>query len=272
MVADQAAAAGPAFRPAGMGTAAVQSDGAGLSARRTMVAQRDHRRARRGEAERGDRRVLDPADAGCDGAVQFCRDQSRSAAEGVRERRRRISCAAGRIGAATGCVCVGGPRPVTTRRFRRRRNRRDVARQGRVPQRADRADPVRSDHRKGASGADPDRAGLDHEILHSRSVAAEFAGEVSHRRRLHRLHDLVAQSRCRRPRDRLRRLSQARRGSRARYHRRHRAGPADPCAGLLPGRHAAVDRCRHHGARRRRPAEIDHACSPRKPISPRPAN
>ena len=40
--------------------------------------------------------------------------------------------------------------------------------------------------RRGAAGADPDRAGLDHEILHPRSVAAQFAGEVSHRRKASR--------------------------------------------------------------------------------------
>ncbi len=39
-------------------------------------------------------------------------------------------------------------------------------------QRTDRTDPVRADHRQGPSRADPDRAGLDHEVLHSRSVAA----------------------------------------------------------------------------------------------------
>ena len=37
---------------------------------------------------------------------------------------------------------------------------------------------------QGPSGADPDRAGLDHEVLHPRSVAAELAGEVSHRSRV----------------------------------------------------------------------------------------
>ena len=93
------------------------------------------------------------------------------------------------VQSGVGRACAG-----QDRRFRRRRNRRDVARQGGVPQRADRTDPVLSDHRKGSSGTDPDRAGLDHEVLHSRSLAAELAGEVSHRRRLHRLHDLVAQS------------------------------------------------------------------------------
>ena len=73
------------------------------------------------------------------------------------------------------------------------------ARQGGVPQRADRTDPVLSDHRESASGTDPDRPGLDHEVLHPRSVAAELAGETSHRQRFHRLHDLVAQSGGRRP-------------------------------------------------------------------------
>ena len=58
------------------------------------------------------------------------------------------------------------------REIRGRQDRGDVTRQGRLPQRPDRADPVLSDHRQGAPGADPDRAGLDHEILHSRSVAA----------------------------------------------------------------------------------------------------
>ena len=42
VVADQAAAAGQALRPAAVGTAAVQPDGAGISAWRTMVASRDH--------------------------------------------------------------------------------------------------------------------------------------------------------------------------------------------------------------------------------------
>ena len=88
VVADQAAAAGQALRPAGVGTSAVQSDGAGLSARRTMVAQCDHGRARRGEAERGDRRVLGPADAGRDVALQFCRDQSGGGARASRRRKR----------------------------------------------------------------------------------------------------------------------------------------------------------------------------------------
>ena len=50
--------------------------------------ERDHGRARRGAGERGGRRVLGAAGARYAGAVQFRRHQSRSAAEGVPERRR----------------------------------------------------------------------------------------------------------------------------------------------------------------------------------------
>ncbi len=53
---------------------------------------------------------------------------------------------------------------------------------------------------RGAAGADPDRAGLDHEILHPRSVAAQFAGEVSHRAGFHGVHDLLEESGTGRPR------------------------------------------------------------------------
>ena len=88
VVPDQAAAAGSTLCRAGVGKSAVQSARAGVSAERAMVAQRDHRRARRGAAERGDRRVLGAAGARYAGAVQFRRYQSRSAAEGLPERRR----------------------------------------------------------------------------------------------------------------------------------------------------------------------------------------
>ena len=58
---------------------------------------------------------------------------------------------------------------------RGRTERRGHARQGRLPQRPDGADPVRADDRQGVRGADPDHSGLDHEILHPRSRAAELA-------------------------------------------------------------------------------------------------
>ncbi len=42
-----------------------------------------------------------------------------------------------------------------------------------------------------------DRAGLDHEILHPRPVAEEFAGQVPHRHGSHGLHDFVEEPDCR---------------------------------------------------------------------------
>ena len=88
-------------------------------------------------------------------------------------------------------------KPALDKEFRRWQNRRHVPRQGGIPKRTDRADPVLPDHRQGAPGADPDRASLDHEILHPRPVTAKFPGQVPDRRRLHRLHDFLAQSRTR---------------------------------------------------------------------------
>ena len=58
------------------------------------------------------------------------------------------------------------------REFRRGTRRGGNARQGGLPQSADRTDPVRAGDRQGAAGAGAHRAGLDHEILHPRSVAA----------------------------------------------------------------------------------------------------
>ena len=51
-----------------------------------------------------------------------------------------------------------------------------------------------------------------------------------------------------------------------------RPGAEGACGRLLSRRHAAVDCRRGDGARRRRPAPIDHAASPPRPISPRPAS
>ena len=82
-------------------TPAVQSARPGLSAERAVVAQGDHGRARRGAAERGDRRVLGAAVARYVGAVQFCRHQSRGAAEGVPERRREFRVRLAELAATT---------------------------------------------------------------------------------------------------------------------------------------------------------------------------
>ena len=58
----------------------------------------------------------------------------------------------------------------------------------------------------GAGRADPDRARLDHEVLHPRPVAAQLAGQVPGRSRAHRLHDLLEEPRPGGPRPRPGRL------------------------------------------------------------------
>ena len=68
------------------------------------------------------------------------------------------------------------------------------ARQGRLSQRADRADPVCADDADRAARTRADRACLDHEVLHSRPFAAQFAGALPGRKRLHRIHDLLEES------------------------------------------------------------------------------
>ena len=94
-------------------------------------------------------------------------------------------------------ICA--PRSAARRgrsRSRSARPRGDAGRGG-VSQRADRTDPVRADDARGRARAGADRAGLDHEILHSRSAAREFADPLSRRPRPHRVRDFLAQSRRR---------------------------------------------------------------------------
>ena len=90
-------------------------------------------------------------------------------------------------------------RPAAGRRrsIRAGTQRRDHAGQGRLPQPADRADPVRAGHRHGAARTGADRPGVDHEVLHPRPLAAEFAGPLSRVARLHGVHDLVEEPRAR---------------------------------------------------------------------------
>ncbi len=84
-------------------------------------------------------------------------------------------------GTATGCACYP---PANSRAAIRisssaKPSRHHAARSSSAT--SSRADPALPDDRQGASGADPDRAGLDHEILHPRPVTAKFAGEVPDR-------------------------------------------------------------------------------------------
>jgi hypothetical protein len=97
---------------------------------------------------------------------------------------------------------VSGKRPVGTDKFAVGRNVANHARQGGLPQSIDRADPVSAGDRYGATGADPHRAGLDHEVLRSRPVAAELPGEISGRTRLHGVHAVLEEPGSGRPRSR----------------------------------------------------------------------
>ena len=67
---------------------------------------------------------------------------------------------------------VSGKKPVGSEQFVVGRDVAVDPRQGGLSQPPDRAHPICAGHRQGAARADPDRAGLDHEILHPRSVAA----------------------------------------------------------------------------------------------------
>lgn len=130
--------------------------------------------------------------------------------------------------------------------------------QGRLPQSADRIDPVRADHRERPPGTRADRAGVDHEILHPGPFAGELAGPLADRPGLYGLHDLLAQSRERRPRSRPRRLPPARAAGRPGCDRGHYGRGQGACRGILPGRHAPVGHRRGDGARWRRPPRQRH--------------
>jgi polyhydroxyalkanoate synthase len=105
---------------------------------------------------------------------------------------------------------------------------------------------------RGAPRADPDRAGLDHEVLHPRPVAAQLAGQVPGRPGPHGVLHLVEEP------GRTTTATWAWTTTWS-WALTPRSTPSRPsCPGqkvhadrLLPGRHAAGDR-RGHGARRRR--------------------
>ncbi len=147
------------------------------------------------------------------------------------------------------------------------RDRRADAGPGRVPQPADRADPVRADDADGTRRAGADRAGVDHEVLHPRPVAVELADPAPGRPRPHGVLHLVEEPGRERPRPR-------HGGLPAHGHRRRARGrerdlrPAGRARGrLLPRRHAARDRGGGDGARRRHAALRASRCSPRRPTS-----
>ena len=134
-----------------------------------------------------------------------------------------------------------------------RRERRHLARQGRLPERADPAHPVRADDRRGLHDAAADRAAVDQQVLHPRPQARELVHQMGDRAGLHGVRDLLGQSRRAADQAGLRGLHEARPPGRA---RRHREGDR-PAPGigdrLLHRRHADGRDAGLHGGARRRP-------------------
>ena len=89
----------------------------------------------------------------------------------------------------------GRPQDQHDRRggLRGRRERRHLARQGGLPERADAADPVRADHRAGPQAAAADRAALDQQVLHPGPEAEEQLHQMVRRPGLHGVRDLLGQ-------------------------------------------------------------------------------
>ncbi len=91
-------------------------------------------------------------------------------------------------------------------RLRARREHRRDAGQGRLPQRADRAHPVRAPDREGLRDADTLYPALDQQVLHPRPHAREEHGPLPRRAGLHGLHDLLEEPRRLDERDQVRGL------------------------------------------------------------------
>ena len=185
-----AIAAGPSFHRRRLADAALRCHVPGIPARPAVVAQRDDRRARRQQAQRGHGRLRDAAIPRRLEPVELGVHQSRGALAHPAGRRDepdpRLAQFRRGSGARDGRQEAGRRRGV-----RSRPQCGDHAGQGRLPQPADRADPVRADHRQGAAGAGADRAGVDHEVLHPRPEPGKFAGPLPDGAGPHRVHDLV---------------------------------------------------------------------------------
>src|SRR6185437_4830932 len=186
-----ALAAGPSLCRRGLAPLAVQPDLSGLPAQSAMVAQRDHRHRRRVAASRADGLLRFAPMARHGFAGQFRRGQPRRARDDLarerpKSRARRDQLRRG-LGARHGRQAADRRRSLRAGREHRRHQGR-----GDPSQPVDGAHPIRAGDRTGPCRAGADRAGLDHEVLHSRSFAGEFAGEVSRRARPHRVHDLLA--------------------------------------------------------------------------------
>ena len=142
------------------------------------------------------RRVLPQAAGKRAVALQLPHDQPRRAARDAGLERPQPRARHGQPHARSGEV---GRRPQhqPDRRggLRGRPQHRHLARQGRVPERADPAHPVRAEHRQRARDAAADRAALDQQVLHPRPRAAEVVHPLHGRQGLHGVRGVLGQPR-----------------------------------------------------------------------------
>ena len=151
-------------------------------------------KGRPGRQDPAEARVLRAPVRRDDGAVELPGDQPRSPAPDDRDPRREP--------AARPEEHAGGPRPRQgpardqddrSRRVRGRPEHRHDPGQGRVPDRADAADPVCAIDRGGAPAAVDDHAAVDQQVLHPRPAAQEQLHQVLRRPGLHDVRPVLGQ-------------------------------------------------------------------------------
>ena len=159
-----------------------------------VVACGDYGCARGFRPARAGSGVCITSDLGRVRALQFRTDQPRdlgqSAERGRSELRTWISVLHGGLG-------TSGWRQAArwSRKLPPRSGSGGDARQGHLSQPPDRTHPVRADHARGPTRTCAHRSGLDHEILHPRSVTTELYDQIPCRSGFHGLCDLLEESR-----------------------------------------------------------------------------
>ena len=122
--------------------------------------------------------------------------------------------------------------------------RRHHAGHGRLPERADPADPVHADHREGLRAPAGDRAAVHQQVLHPRPAAGELLRRPRGREGHHGVPGVLAQRGRRAGHTDLGRLPGARRARRDRRGARHHQGRQGQHARVLHRRHVARQRPR----------------------------
>ena len=254
----RAPAAGPALPRPGLGPVALQRGLPELPPGPAVAVDLHARRARHDPAPRAGDGLHHAAGDGLLLALQLPVHQPGSDEDHPGDQRREPGPGLPQLAGGHGALHPGRA-AGRGRELRGRQEPRDHARQGGAAERPDRADPVHAHHPARARRAPPHGAGVDHEVLHPRPLARQLAGEVPRGQGAHGVHDLVEEPGARGPQPLHGRLPAPRRdGGRGRGVE-DRAQAQDARAGLLPGRHAAVDRRGGDGARRRQAVRLDDA-------------